>query len=74
MTAIVTTGTRLFNATQIKASFNNTGTDKQYLFIGKSAPWTDEQNPDSPSDSFSSEISVRRDIMAMKLISFNPKM
>lgn len=68
MTAIVTTGTRLFNAAQIKASFDNLSEDKHYLFIGKSTPWADDASPDTPIDSYATDISVRRDMLAAKRI------
>lgn len=69
MAAIVTTGTRLFTATQIKKAFDNINADTNYLFIGKSTPWTDDAAPDAPVDSPLMNSIVRRDILAMKRIS-----
>ena len=68
MTAIVTTGTRLFNSEQIKSSFDNSNPTKQYLFIGKPTTWADDNLPDAPVDSLEQDIKVRKDMLSLKLI------
>lgn len=69
MTAIVTSGTRIFNAEQVKNSFANSLPDKNYLFIAKSTPWQNDAAPPMPVDSYLTDTEVRRDILAMKRIS-----
>lgn len=69
MTAIITMGTRILNAEQMKKSFDNSSNDKNYLFIGKPTPWVDDNIPMEPSDSSKSDTDVRRDILAMQRIS-----
>ena len=68
MTAIITTQTRVFNASQIKASFEP-GHPSQYLFIGNPAAWDNELIPDVPSDSIKTVNDARLDMISSKLIS-----
>lgn len=68
MAAILTSGTRIFNATQIYDSFNNENVDHMYLFVGRSTPWADDTTPPLPVDSFYEDTNLRRDILAMKRI------
>ena len=60
MAAIITEKFRQSSATAFKNSF---GTDKYYMFVGKSQPWTSEgatsdSLPPSPVDSVAPEIAV----------------
>lgn len=66
MAAIVTNKFRLSNAEDFHASF---ATDKYYLFIGKSVPWTDDTSPPTPYDTFDDENEVYRDMIAAKNVS-----
>ena len=68
MTAIITTQTRVFNASQIKASFEP-GQPSQYLFIGKPAAWDNELIPDVPADSIKTVNDARLDMISLKRIS-----
>ena len=57
MAAIITEKFRQSSADSFKTSF---GTDKYYLFVGKSQPWTSEgatsdSNPPTPVDSVAPE-------------------
>ncbi|UTS52183.1 hypothetical protein [Synechococcus phage BUCT-ZZ01] len=42
-----------------------------YAFIGRTSPWSNEQDPPQVSDSIGQQNATRRDIMAMKRIQFN---
>ena len=66
MAAIVTNKFRISNAEDFHGSF---ATDKYYLFIGKSVPWTDDTSPDTPYDTINDENEVYRDMIAAKIIS-----
>ena len=70
MAAIITEKFRQASADSFKASF---GTDKYYLFVGKSQPWTSEgatsdSLPPAPVDSVAPEAYYWDDMLAAKLI------
>jgi len=70
MAAIITEKFRQSSATAFKNSF---GTDKYYMFVGKSQPWTSEgattdSLPPSPIDSVAPESYYWDDMLAAKLI------
>ena len=70
MAAIITEKFRQSSATAFKNSF---GTDKYYMFVGKSQPWTSEgatsdSLPPSPVDSVAPESYYWDDMLAAKLI------
>jgi len=70
MAAIITEKFRQSSATSFKSSF---GTDKYYMFVGKSQPWTSEgaatdSLPPAPVDSVAPESYYWDDMLAAKLI------
>ena len=70
MAAIITEKFRQSSADSFKTSF---GTDKYYLFVGKSQPWTSEgaatdSLPPAPVDSVAPESYYWDDMLAAKLI------
>ena len=70
MAAIITEKFRQSSATAFKDSF---GTDKYYMFVGKSQPWTSEgatsdSLPPAPVDSVAPESYYWDDMLAAKLI------
>ena len=70
MAAIITEKFRQSSATAFKNSF---GTDKYYMFVGKSQPWTSEgaatdSLPPAPVDSVAPESYYWDDMLAAKLI------
>ena len=70
MAAIITEKFRQSSATAFKNSF---GTDKYYMFVGKSQPWTSEgaatdSLPPAPVDSVAPESYYWDDMFAAKLI------
>ena len=70
MAAIITEKFRQASADSFKTSF---GTDKYYLFVGKSQPWTSEgaasdSLPPAPVDSVAPESYYWDDMIAAKLI------
>ena len=73
MAAIITEKFRQSSADSFKTSF---GTDKYYLFVGKSQPWTSEgaatdSLPPAPVDSVAPESYYWDDMLAAKLIGTN---
>ena len=69
MAAIITEKFRQSSAKSFKNSF---GTDKYYMFVGKSQPWTSEgakgQSSPAPVDSVAPESYYWDDMLAAKLI------
>lgn len=65
MAAIITSDTKIFNARQVKSSFDPSQ-PAQYLFIGKSTPWTNDAIADAPSDSVINLNDTRRDMFSLK--------
>jgi hypothetical protein len=66
MSAIVTNKFRFSNA---EIFYNSFGTDKYYLFVGRSESWADDNAPPVPADTIVSEYEVYRDIIAAKAVS-----
>lgn len=66
MSAIVTNKFRQSNAKNFYDSF---GTDKYYLFVGRSEAWVNDNSPPIPNDSIVSETKQYRDMIAAKHIS-----
>jgi len=66
MSAIVTNKFRQSNAKNFYDSF---GSDKYYLFLGRSEAWDDDNSPPIPKDSIVSETKQYRDMIAAKHIS-----
>lgn len=64
MSAIITSTARINNSKRLIESFS--GTERQYLFVGRPQPWIDENNPPAPFDSLKNENQVRSDILAFK--------
>ena len=48
MAAIITNKFRIHNAEQFYEAFSEAAATKMYMLIGRTAPWTDETNPDTP--------------------------
>lgn len=68
MAAIITSKTRIYNAEQIFESFSEAEVTRQYLFVGRPQPWSNELAPDTPIDSVKQDYEVRRDMLAAKRI------
>jgi hypothetical protein len=66
MSAIVTNKFRHSNAKNFYDSF---GTDKYYLFVGRSESWANDNSPPVPVDSVVSETEQYRDMIAAKNVS-----
>ncbi len=50
MAAIITNKFRIHNAEQFVEAFSESASTKMYLVIARSSPWTDENTPDTPTD------------------------
>jgi hypothetical protein len=66
MSAIVTNKFRHSNAKNFYDSF---GTDKYYLFVGRSEAWANDNSPPVPVDTIVSETEQYRDMIAAKNVS-----
>ncbi len=66
MSAIVTNKFRQSNAKNFYDSF---GSDKYYLFVGRSEAWANDNSPPIPNDSIVSETEQYRDMIAAKHVS-----
>ena len=65
MAAIITEKFRTHNARQFIEDFTE---ESQYVFIGRSHSWTDDNNPPAPANSESEEISAYEDMIALKKV------
>jgi hypothetical protein len=66
MAAIITTKFRYKNAANLLSALSGTGTDKYYLFIGRSFPWPSDSSPPSPADTQFGEYDTQSNILALK--------
>lgn len=69
MPAIVTTGFRAFSSKQNREAFSEYGSDRLYVFIGRSTAWDDEQLPPTPDETTVQMLEAHRDIIGLKQIS-----
>ena len=71
MSAIITTKFRYQTAVNLINAMGGNGSqadDSYYMFIGRTEPWTDDENPPIPEDSISEENSARNAMLSLKLI------
>ena len=68
MAAIITEKFRTHNAKQFIEDFSESG-QSNYVFIGRSHDWTDENDPPAPANSESEEIAAFEDMIALKKVS-----
>jgi hypothetical protein len=71
MSAIITTKFRYQTAVNLINAMGGNGSqpiDKYYMFIGRTEPWTDDQNPPLPEDSVYDENAARNAMLSLKLI------
>ena len=67
MAAIITEKFRTHNAKQFIEDFSESG-QSNYVFIGRSHDWTDENDPPAPANSESEEIGAFEDMIALKKV------
>jgi hypothetical protein len=67
MAAIITEKFRTHNAKQFIEDFSESG-QSNYVFIGRSHDWTDENDPPAPANSESEEIAAFEDMIALKKV------
>jgi hypothetical protein len=71
MSAIITTKFRYQTAVNLINAMGGNGSqadDSYYMFIGRTEPWADDENPPSPEDSISEENAARNAMLSLKLI------
>ena len=66
MAAIITTKFRYKNAGDLLSALSGTGTDKYYLFIGRSFSWPSDSSPPAPSDTQYGEYDAMSNVLALK--------
>lgn len=66
MAAIITTKFRYKNAANLLSALSGTGTDKYYLFIGRSFAWPSDSSPPSPTDTQFGEYDTQSNVLALK--------
>lgn len=69
MAAIITKDTRVHNAKQFVEAVGETANTTIYTFIGKPSAWANETSPDTPSDTFKSQIDIWENMTALKKVS-----
>lgn len=55
----------------LKDGFSSSSKSRNYLFLGKSTPWSDDSNPDREIDSFDEELKAWNNMLIMKKIKPN---
>ena len=71
MSAIITTKFRYQTAVNLINAMGGNGSqadDSYYMFIGRTEPWSDDENPPLPEDSVYEENAARNAILSLKLI------
>lgn len=71
MSAIITTKFRYQTAVNLINAMGGNGSqanDSYYMFIGRTEPWPDDENPPMPEDSVSEENTARNKMLSLKLI------
>lgn len=66
MAAIITTKFRYKNAANLLSALSGTGTDKYYLFIGRSFAWPSDSSPPTPADTQAHEYDAMSNVLALK--------
>lgn len=66
MAAIITTKFRYKNAANLLSALSGAGSDKYYLFIGRSFSWPSDSSPPVPSDTQSTEYDAQCNVLALK--------
>ena len=69
MAAIITKDTRVHNAKQFVEAVGETANTTLYTFIGKPTAWANESAPDTPTDTFKSQIDIWENMTALKKVS-----
>jgi hypothetical protein len=68
MPAIITKDIRTFNARQFVESVSETANSQLYMFIGKPDAWANENAPDTPTDTYRSQVDIWDNIYALKRV------
>lgn len=68
MTAIVTNNFRFHNAEQFTEAFSEASGTNMYLFIGRPIAWSDENSPDTPTDTVQQSFNHWDDMIALKRV------
>lgn len=66
MAAIITTKFRYKNAANLLSALSGTGSDKYYLFIGRSFSWPSDSSPPAPTDTQYGEFDTQANVLALK--------
>ena len=68
MAAIITKDTRLHNARQFIEGVSETANTVIYMFLGKPTSWANESAPDTPLDTYRSQIDIWDNMEALKRV------
>jgi hypothetical protein len=68
MAAIITKDIRLHNARQFNEAVSEAANTALYMFVGKPSTWTNESAPDTPLDTYRSQIDIWDNIIALKKV------
>lgn len=68
MPAIKTNSFKLHNAEQFYESISEAEPSRLFIFVGKSLPYANDTSPDTPTDSVGDDLSLYRNMIAMKRI------
>jgi hypothetical protein len=69
MTGIITKRFRLFAAEQLKELFDEASPEILYIFVGRTNPWVDDNNPPTPVDTVSAtEYSIWNNVVSAKKV------
>jgi len=68
MAAIITKDTRLHNARQFIEGVSESANTIIYMFVGKPTPWPNESAPDTPQDTYRSQIDIWDNMEALKRV------
>lgn len=68
MAAIITKDTRLHNAKQFIEGVSETANTVIYMFVGKPTSWANESAPDTPLDTYRSQIDIWDNMEALKRV------
>lgn len=68
MAAIITKDTRTFTARQFVESVSESANNQIYMFIGKPDAWGNESAPDTPTDTYRTQVEVWDNMIALKKV------
>jgi len=68
MAAIITKDTRTFTARQFVESISETANSQVYMFVGKPDAWGNESAPDTPIDSYRTQVDTWDNLIALKKV------